>query len=403
MYSTILPFSFALPTSALVLDVAALYQHLQLLTDQRDRRGLRYPLALILTIAVLAKLAGQNRVQDIAEWASWRTKELCDLFAFERSSLPHPTSWSRILGNAVRPDAVDQAVSGFLRRAETPLVPARASIVVALDGKTLRGTIPRGSTRGLHLLAAYRPADGVVLAQIAVDQKENEIVAAPLLLKQLDLHGLVITGDALLAQRNLSIQIVEAGGEYLWRIKDNQPSLRAESELLFAPELVQAGWSAPAVDFMSAGTIDAQHGRLEERIITVSSLLAEYSDWPYLAQVFKLERRVTVVGKPSATEVHYGITSIPATIADAGRLLQLVRAHWGIENGLHQRRDVTMEEDAMRVRSGNAPHLLASLNNLALGLSLQAGWNNLAAAQRAFAYQIDKALAQRRSSLAELQ
>jgi predicted transposase YbfD/YdcC len=154
---------------------------------------------------------------------------------------------------------------------------------------------------------------------------------------------------------------------------------------------------------MSAGTIDAQHGRLEERIITVSSLLAEYSDWPYLAQVFKLERRVTVVGKPSATEVHYGITSIPATIADAGRLLQLVRAHWGIENGLHQRRDVTMEEDAMRVRSGNAPHLLASLNNLALGLSLQAGWNNLAAAQRAFAYQIDKALAQRRSSLAELQ
>jgi len=213
----------------------------------------------------------------------------------------------------------------------------------------------------------------------------------------------VITGDALLAQRNLSIQIVEAGGDYLWRIKDNQPSLRAEIELLFAPELVQAGWSAPAVDFTSAGTIDAQHGRLEARIITVSSLLAEYSDWPYLAQVFKLERRVTVVGKPSTTEVHYGITSIPATIADAGRLLQLVRAHWGIENGLHQRRDVTMEEDAMRVRSGNAPHLLASLNNLALGISLQAGWNNLAAAQRAFAYQIDKALAQRRSRLAELQ
>jgi predicted transposase YbfD/YdcC len=398
MYSTILPFSFALPTNALLLDVAALYQHLQSLTDQRDRRGLRYPLALILTIAVLAKLAGQNRVQDIAEWASWRTKELCDLFAFERSTLPHPTSWSRILGNAVRPDAVDQAVSTFLRRAETPLVPSRASIVVALDGKTLRGTIPRSSTRGLHLLAAYRPDDGVVLAQVAVDQKENEIVAAPLLLKQLDLHGLVITGDALLAQRNLSIQIVEAGGDYVWRIKDNQPSLRAEIELLFAPEMVQAGWSAPAVDFSGAHTVDAQHGRIEERLITVSSLLAEYSDWPYLAQVFKLERRVTLPGKPSTTEVHYGITSIPAMVADAKRLLEVVRAHWGIENGLHQRRDVTMEEDAMRVRNGNAPHLLASLNNLSLGISLQAGWTNLAAAQRAFAYQIDKALAQQPST-----
>jgi predicted transposase YbfD/YdcC len=260
MYSTILPFAFALPANSLVFDVGALYQHMQSLADQRDRRGLRYPLALILTIAVLAKLAGQNRVQDIAEWASWRTKELCDLFAFPRSTLPHPTSWSRILGNAVQPDALDQAVRTFLRRAEMPLIPARASIVVAVDGKTLRGTIPRGSTRGLHLLAAYRPEDGVVLAQVAVDQKENEIVAAPLLLKQLDLHGLVVTGDALLAQRSLSIQIVEAGGDYLWRIKDNQPTLRAEIELLFAPELVQAGWSAPAVDFTSARTVDAEHG-----------------------------------------------------------------------------------------------------------------------------------------------
>ncbi|MDQ2998642.1 MAG: ISAs1 family transposase, partial [Chloroflexota bacterium] len=371
MYATILPFSFAQPTSALVFDVAELYQQLQVLADQRDRRGLRYPLALMLTIAVLAKVAGQNRVQDIAEWASWRTKELCDLFAFERATLPHPTSWSRILGNAVQPDAVDQAVSTFLLHAETPLVPARASSVVALDGKTLRGTIPRGSTRGVHLLAAYRPEDGVVLAHVAVDQKENEIVAAPQLLRQLDLQGVVVTGDALLAQRTLSLQIVEAGGDYLWRIKDNQPTMRAEIALLFAPELVQAGWSAPVVDFTTARTVDAQHGRIEERIITVSSLLAEYSDWPYLAQVFKLERRVTVAEKRTTTEVHYGITSIPATVADAKRLLEVVRAHWGIENGLHQRRDVTMEEDAMQVRRGQAPHGLASLNNLSLGISLQ--------------------------------
>src|SRR5215213_3899814 len=106
MYSTILPFAFTLPANSLVFDVGALYRQMQSLTDQRDRRGRRYSLALILTIAVLAKLAGYNRVQDIAEWASWRTKELCDLFAFPRSTLPHPTSWSRILGNAVQPDAL---------------------------------------------------------------------------------------------------------------------------------------------------------------------------------------------------------------------------------------------------------------------------------------------------------
>jgi len=397
MYSTILPFSFALPTDDLLFDVADLYREMQALTDQRKRRGLRYPLALILTIAVLAKVAGQNRVQDIAEWASWRTSELCELFGFARATLPHSTSWSRILGNAVQPADVDAAVSRFLRREEEPIIPERASIVVALDGKTLRGTIPRGSTRGLHLLAAYRPQDGVVLAQVAVSQKENELVAAPILLKQLDLHGVVVTGDALLAQRSLSIQIVEAGGDYIWRLKDNQPTMRAEIELLFAPELVQAGWSAPAVDFTSARTVDARNGRIEERKVTVSSLLAEYSEWPYLAQVFKLERHVSVVGKPDTTEVHYGITSMPASVADAARILEVVRAHWGIENGLHQRRDVTMEEDVMRVRNGNAPHLLASLNNLALGISVQGGWDNLAAAQRAFASQIDKALIQPRS------
>jgi len=89
---------------------------------------------------------------------------------------------------------------------------------------------------------------------------------------------------------------------------------------------------------------------------------------------------------------------MPASVADAARILEVLRAHWGIENGLHQRRDVTLEEHAMRVRRGQAPHVLASLNNLSLGVSLQAGWENLAAAQRAFAYQIDKALTQPRGA-----
>jgi hypothetical protein len=116
IYSTVLPFSFALPISTLVFDVATHYQRIQSLTDQRDRRRRCYPLALILTTAVLAKLAGLNRVQDIAEWACWRTEELCSLFAFERATLPHSTSWSRILGNAVQSEHVDRAVSVFLRR-----------------------------------------------------------------------------------------------------------------------------------------------------------------------------------------------------------------------------------------------------------------------------------------------
>ena len=92
----------------------------------------------------------------------------------------------------------------------------------------------------------------MVLFQVAVDSKENEIVAAPTLLKRLDLIGTLATGDAMFTQRQLSIQIVEAGGDYLWMVKDNQPTLRADIELLFAPEYVSAGWSAPPVDFTTA-------------------------------------------------------------------------------------------------------------------------------------------------------
>ena len=101
------------------------------------------------------------------------------------------------------------------------------------------------------------------------------------MLGQLDLTGMLITGDAMFTQRALSIQIVEGGGDYLWIVKDNQPSLRDDIELLFEEEYVSAGWSAPAVDFTLARSVDGGHGRIEERVLTASSMLADYSDWPY--------------------------------------------------------------------------------------------------------------------------
>jgi predicted transposase YbfD/YdcC len=104
----------------------------------------------------------------------------------------------------------------------------------------------------VHLLAAYLPEQGVVLLQVAVDGKENEIVTVPVLLAQLELTGMLITGDAMFTQRALSIQIVEAGGDYLWMVKENQPTLRSDIELLFDEECVSMGWSAPPVDFTSA-------------------------------------------------------------------------------------------------------------------------------------------------------
>ena len=139
-------------------------------------------------------------------------------------------------------------------------------------------------------------------------------------------------------------------------------------------------------------TLEKGHGRIEERVLTTSSMLQGYSTWPYLAQVFKLERTVTTARRTHTT-VRYGVTSIPHSVADAARLLALVRGHWGIENGLHDRRDVTLGEDRALVRMGQAPHTLAALNNTVVGLFARQQQPNVPSAQRAFNYRFERVLA----------
>ncbi len=391
MYATTLAFEVLLPDEPLALDLTQLYVRLQTLTDQRARRGRRYPLPLLLTIAVLAKLTGHHQVRAVADWASLRAEELAHLFHFARATMPHPTTWSRVLGTAVDIAALEQELCDLVYP-PTAEVPARASIALALDGKTLRGTIPLGHTQGVHLVAAYLPHEGVVVAQLEVHAKANEIMVAPTVLAQFDLAGVVVTGDAMYTQRPLSTQIVEAGGDYLWLVKDNQLELQQDIEQLFVPELNELGTVALPMDFTSARTIEKGHGRIEERTLTASSMLQNYSTWPYLAQVFKVESTVTTL-RATHTTVRYGVTSIPANIADAARLLTLVRGHWGIENGLHYRRDATLMEDRALVRRGHAPHTLAALNNTVLSLFARHNHHNVPKAQRTFSYHLERALA----------
>ena len=391
------PLSLEVPPLDLpiVFDFGIIYRQFQTLADTRKRRGVRYPLAVLLTIAVLAKLAGYSGARAIADWATLRAEVLADAFDLPRPRMPHLTTWTRVFGHAVVLEAFEQAVAQISAPSSSAEVPARGSLQVCLDGKTLRGSIPLGQSSGVHLLAAYQAEQGVVLTQMAVDVKANEIVVAPEVLDQLELTGVVVSGDAMFAQRRLSTQIVEAGGDYFWWVKDNQPSLLADLELLFTDEYVCAGWSVPAVDFTTAATIEKGHGRLEQRVLTASSMLVEYQDWPYLAQVVKVERTRTTKLKETH-EVAYGITSLPASDADAARLLTLGRGHWRIENGLHYRRDVTLQEDASQVRRGHAPQVLAALNNLVCGLCGRAGIGNLAAMQRICARRIDQWLEQQR-------
>ncbi len=293
----------------------------------------------------------------------------------------------------MEPREVEAIIGGFFQRASSRAVPARGRVHLALDGKTLRGTIPLGETRGVHLLAIYHPEQGVVVAQMRVEEKSNEITHAPILLRQLDLRGVVVTGDAMFAQRALSLQIVQAHGDYLWTVKANQEGLREDIEVLFEPHRPRPGTSALPTDFRTARSVEKGHGRLEKRTITVSSLLADYSMWPELAQVFKLESQRTDALGRTETEVRYGVTSLPAHLASPRRLLALSLAHWGIENGLHYRRDATLHEDQAHLRLGHAPQMLAVLNNIVLGLLARQGESNVAQARRSFAYHFDQFLA----------
>jgi predicted transposase YbfD/YdcC len=199
--------------------------------------------------------------------------------------------------------------------------------------------------------------------------------------------------DALHTQRETSEVIVEAGGDYLWLAKDNQPRLSQDIGQLFAPEVYVPGFSPGPSDFRRAQQVNKGHGRIEKRTLTVSSRLAETSDWPGLAQVFQLQRRMTNRhGEVLRDEVVYGLTSLTRAEAGPRRLLTLQRRHWAIESELHYRRDVSLGEDACRCKHRPMAHALAILNNLAIALLLRQRNPNLPQMQRFYNAHPDRAL-----------
>jgi predicted transposase YbfD/YdcC len=189
--------------------------------------------------------------------------------------------------------------------------------------------------------------------------------------------GLVVTGDAQFCQRPLSRQVVAAGGDYFWVVKENQPDLVEAIATLFA--------LPPPGERFARCRSRGQHGdRRETRLLLASAALNEYLDWPHLGQVCATVRRITHKGR-TRTEVSYALTSLSPDRADATRLLALWRGHWGIENRLHWVRDVTFDEDRCQARTGATPQALAALRNTVIGTLRRAGHTNIAAALRSFA------------------
>ncbi len=202
-------FDVNLDPAGFIIELDSLYAALTHLSDGRDPRGVRYSLITILIFVLLAKLAGENYLSGIADWVAHRIEPLSDALHLKKQRAPHGSTYGRLLAFAIDVTQFETGVHDFF--AQGPH--AGQSPVINLDGKKLRGTIPAGRTQGVHLLAAFLPDEGWVLLQIEVPRGENEISAAPRLLKALDLRGKIVTGDALLAQRDLSKIIVEAGGD----------------------------------------------------------------------------------------------------------------------------------------------------------------------------------------------
>lgn len=371
----------AQPQSPICFELNCLYQHFSKLTDKRKARGKRYSLALILTLTLVAKLAGEDEPEGIAHWLALRKSFLIQALALTRNSTPHPVTFSRVLGNAIEVEELALAMQDFF---SSQLVLGKLT-ALSMDGKVLRGAIPVGQTQGLHLLALYLPQHGVVLMQVEVEAGENEISAAPKVLKSLDLQGKVVTGDAIFAQPGLCELVVKQGGQYLWKVKDNQASLRDEIKTVFDIEQGKTPLKVPANDLQSATSVDKGHDRIEERRLSVSSVLRGHRRWPGLEQVFQVERQVYEVRRQkSYSETQSGTTSLSVEQASAAELLSLVRNHWGIENGLHYRRDRTLKEDECRLRVGQAARVMAILNNVVIGMVQRAGLMNLPAARRTY-------------------
>lgn len=352
--------------------------------DPRRAQGRRFALPALLALAVAALLANHLSVLAIAQWGARQRPELLRALGFRDGTTPHQSTLQRLF-RRLDPAALSAAVGGYFASA-APAPPGRGGQGIAVDGKAHRGRLAFAATGGgtVHALAAYSHDTGIVLAQQEIrsgaEKAEAELTVAPALLARLDWRGRVLTGDALFCQRNLCRQVLDAGGDYLLVVRDNQPALRADLALLFDPPPTVP--AAPLGDCREAATVEKGHGRTHDRRQLVASTdLNRYLDWPGVAQVFRLERTWRERGRPKR-QVHYGLTSLPPADADPARLLALRRGHWQIENGLHYTKDVTLGEDRSQIRLGAGPMVLAILRDTALSLLRATGCRHVAARLR---------------------
>lgn len=378
--------------SAESLVILTLGEHFASLEDPRVERTKLHPLLSIVTIALCAVICGAETWDDIAEFGRTKQEWLKSFLALP-NGIPSHDTFNRVF-QALDPKQFEacflnwtRAVAGVLKG------------VIALDGKTLRGSRGQSSDKAakqaIHMVSAWASSNRLVLAQVKVDAKSNEITAIPELLRALAIEGCIVTIDAMGTQRDIARQILDQGADYVLALKENQATLYQDVVEMFAQ--ASAGTIEELV-IENERTIEKGHGRIDVRRYSVIPDLdvldwlqegSEGHNWPGLNAIgmVEAERRI---GEKRTTETRYYLLSSPLSARAFG---QAVRSHWGIENSVHWVLDLGFHEDQSRIRAGYAAENFAVLRHLALNLlqhqteprnrrlsvkgrRLKAGWDN---------------------------
>jgi predicted transposase YbfD/YdcC len=347
-------------SDALPLDIA---HHFANLPDPRHPYFRdRHSLTDVLVIALTAVLCGARSWEAIAAFGTAKQPWFRAIGLQLRNGIPSHDTFLRLFA-ALNPDAFQQAFTGWINSVCHTL----GFCHIPIDGKTVRGSRGPDST-ALHLVSAWAAQQRLTLAQIAVADKSNEITAIPRLLQMLDLHGALVSIDAMGCQKDIARVIGDGKGHYLLALKDNQPTLYADAQLCMATARAN-GYEGVSYD--TYVTEEINHGRYEKREYTViyePSGLSTQDEWVDLKAVVEVERTVRV-GDKESKEVSYYINS--SKRASARKLAEAIRGHWGIENGQHWVLDVVFGEDRCRTRQGNAAENLAWLRKMVLSLFRQ--------------------------------
>jgi predicted transposase YbfD/YdcC len=344
--------------------IPSIEQHFSDLTDPRIDRTKLHKLIDILVIAICAVIAGADNWEDVEEFGKARI-EWFQTFLEISNGIPSHDTFTRVFA---RLDP-EQFQACFMRWIAT-VSEVMSGQVIAIDGKVLRRSHDKGIGKAaIDMVSAWATANRLVLGQVKVDEKSNEITAIPQLLEVLEISGCVVTIDAMGCQTDIAEKIIDREADYLLGLKENQGNLYEDVERLFV-DLESSQYKAYQFDY--GKTVDKGHGRIETRECwTISDPeilqhLRGFANWKNLLTVSRI-RAQRQIGEDKSCEDRYHI----ASITGAKRVMGAARSHWGIENELHWVLDIAFDEDRCRVRKDHGAENFALLRHIALNLLKQ--------------------------------